>query len=191
MTDYEQVIKKHKDRINLYTISLLAIGMMLVGISLPTLVAYAQTPPDPLDRFAQLQGIITTAFILIGAAMGIIAKYLRKYGLGTGATATMVQTFAQKTVENVGDITVLMKILNTTTGGKVQQELDKQGANINLFDEKLQVGKEQFDILKEILLKYLGEKVDPNTKELPRESQKVVNVFPKAEARSTGGEPLN
>ena len=189
---YEEIVRKHRDRVNLYAMSVAALAIALIGIALPPLMVYAQQqePVVEQDQFTKLEGILYAGLTIVGFALTIISAFLRKYGLGSGATATAMLNFSQKTVENIGDITLLARTMNTFSGGKLQEELDKNGARIDLFDEKLKVGIEQMEVLKPLVLKYLGEKVDPNKKQLPREFEKTVRVFPEAEARETGGEKI-
>lgn len=185
MTRYEELLVKQIEKTNVYTMMLMAFGLILVAVNLPLLAIYAQEP-GPVDQFAKIEGIITTALIVIGAVLTILAKYLEKYKKGAGAVATTALNFNQKLLENISDFTLVLKVLNTTTGGKVQQELERNGASIDMFDDKLKIGVEQFEILKPLLLKYLGENVDPNKKDLPRENLKPTRVFPPA----TGTQPV-
>ena len=149
------------------------------------------TPPDPVDpienkdRIDQTQQILTIVLVITEAVIGLAIMMIRKYKLGGEAAAQTALTGTQKLLEFMNDYGTVVRVLDKLNDGKISAELQDRGVLIDQIEGRVQVGKEQFDILKGVITKYLGEGADPNTMtELPRESTSVRSrLFPVAKAR--------
>ena len=145
-------------------------------------------PVDPVenkDRIDQTQQILTIVLVITEAVIGLVIVFMRKYKLGGEATAQTALTGTQKLLEFMNDYGTVVRVLDKLNDGKISAELQDRGVLIDQIEGRVTVGKEQFDILKGVITKYLGEGADPNTlTNLPREPTPFRSrLFPEAKAR--------
>lgn len=142
-------------------------------------------PVENSDRIDQTQQIITIVLVITEGLIGIAIFMIRKYKLGGEAAAQTALTGTQKLLEFMNDYGTVVRVIDKLNDGKLSAELQDRGVILDQVQGRVVVGKEQFDILKETITKYLGDNADPNTRsDLPRESRTARSqLFPEAEGR--------
>lgn len=130
-------------------------------VSMGTFLQQATTGSPELDS-------IVSIVIAVAAIGGVIAEILkrsektRKYG-------QMIDTFAQKTVENEEMLYRGMAAVKTAIP-EIEEPLKKHSATLETLKNRTTVGAEQLEILRALAL---GDKERAKTVEMPREKEPV------------------